>query len=87
MVTATLAAGGIVMPPESVIKPLASLLGVFMWFVTAALIAAGYLAGVEIAAKYKEGEGLGPGSARLIAIVVGAIATSTATAWGGWLLI
>lgn len=79
--------GGIIMPPDSVTGPILHLLGVLLWFVAAALIYGGYLAGVEIAASRRHGAGTGPGEIRLLCIVIGAIATSSAAAYGGWLLI
>ncbi|NKS56579.1 hypothetical protein GS504_03455 [Rhodococcus hoagii] len=88
MSTTILAAGGgIVMPDDDVLRGLLRLLGVFMWFITAGLIAAAIRAGVEIAAQFDEGNRTGPGVRRLVVIAVAAILLSSATTWAGWLLI
>lgn len=88
MTTTILAAGGgIVMPDDAVVQQLARLLGVFLWFVAAGLIAAAMRAGVEIAAQFENGNLTGPGVVRLIVIAAVAILTASATGWAGWLLI
>ncbi len=74
-------------PPADVTGPLLSLLGMFLWLVFAALIAAATWSGVKFARLYETGAGLDRASTNLLVTCVCSLLASTASAWGAFLLL
>ncbi|WP_433574123.1 hypothetical protein [Nocardia brasiliensis] len=83
----SLAGHAMVVPPSTVTEPIQTLLGYFLWLVTAVLVGAGIWAGVEFAAAFRTGEPLDRAGQRYLLVAVCAIVTASASAWAGVLLI
>ncbi|MET8427824.1 hypothetical protein [Nocardia sp. NPDC004860] len=80
-------AADIQMPPAEVTGPLTSLLGMFLWFVFAALIASAMWSGVMFARLYTSGAGLDRASTNFLVVCVCSLLAASASAWGGFLLL
>ncbi|WP_072713706.1 hypothetical protein [Rhodococcus rhodnii] len=78
--------GGIVWPEPEVFAGITELLGYGLYFVTAAMIAAAFVAGVETAAARERGED-NPGVRRYLLVGCCTIGAFSAGSLGTWLLI
>ncbi|MFH5227542.1 hypothetical protein [Antrihabitans spumae] len=87
MTTAVLAAGGMVTPPDDVTQPVLHIVGIFLWFVAALLVAAAMYGGYEFAESFREAQSLTQAKGRMLVVATAAILTGSAAAVGGWLLI